>query len=228
MIERACRGLSDVHRLVFVNGAFQPSLSTLGGLPHGAVLNCLSAIPDVLQSPVEHSLGQYADCAQHAFTALNTACLQDVAVLLLAKGVVVEQPIHLLFLSVPSNQPTVSHPRVLVVTEASSQVTILESFVCAETECAAAEPYFTNSVTEMALGENADVTYCRLQAEREASFHIGTTQIQLAADARMDSHVISSGGKLARHELNVVFHGEGGECNLNGLAIARGRQLIDH
>jgi Fe-S cluster assembly protein SufD len=105
---------------------------------------------------------------------------------------------------------------------------MLESFACVSAEGAASSPYFTNSVTEMALDENADVTYCRLQCESETAFHIGTTQVELAAGARMDSHVVSSGGKLSRHELNVVLRGEGSACNLKGLAIAHGWQLVDH
>jgi len=42
------------------------------------------------------------------------------------------------------------------------------------------------------------------------------------------SHSISLGGALTRNDLNAVFTEEGGECTLNGLYMAAGRQLVDN
>lgn len=228
IIERFCDGLPDSLRLVVVNGTVEANLSRCDGLPRDVVLSSLATDTHTIRARVENLLGKYAEYGQHAFAALNTACLKDVLVLLLPPGVTIEQPIHLLFVSVPCNQPTVSHPRILIHAEANSRATILESFVTYDAECVDAAPCFTNSVTEIALDEEAGIDYCRLQAESDRAFHIGTTQAQLAAGSRLDSHIVSFGGKLSRHELYAVLDGEAGECSLDGLTVARGRQLIDH
>jgi Fe-S cluster assembly protein SufD len=42
------------------------------------------------------------------------------------------------------------------------------------------------------------------------------------------SHSVALGGILVRNEVNAVLGEEGGECTLNGLYMATGRQLVDN
>ncbi|MBI4841220.1 MAG: Fe-S cluster assembly protein SufD, partial [candidate division NC10 bacterium] len=64
-------------QLVFVNGRYAPGLSSLGPLPAGVTVTSLAqafpAHPDLLQA----HLARYAEYHQDAFTALNTAFVED-------------------------------------------------------------------------------------------------------------------------------------------------------
>jgi Fe-S cluster assembly protein SufD len=241
-IAEACYGLADAHRLVFVNGRFVESLSTIGSLPTGVFLGNLSKVGTDGRNRIENRLGRVADFRHRVFIAINTACLHDAAVLFLPPGGVVDRPIHLLFVSFADARPVVSHPHVLIVADKNSQATILESYagiadakqdvkdsgIVKRQKEHDASIYFTNGVTEVVLDDGALIEHIRFQNEDATAFHLGTTQVHLNARAKYHSHVIASGAKLCRHELNVVLDGEDCECRLNGLAVARGRQLIDN
>jgi Fe-S cluster assembly protein SufD len=68
----------------------------------------------------------------------------------------------------------------------------------------------------------------RLEWESAAAFHVATLQIQQARSSNCVSHAVAMGGTLARHDINVVLDGEGGENTLNGLFMATDQQHIDN
>ncbi|MEH1908129.1 MAG: Fe-S cluster assembly protein SufD [Nostoc sp.] len=213
-------------RLVFVNGVFAPELSAVRDLPSGIVVSNLASLPVVEQEGVKQYLAQ-AEGAQEVFTALNTAGITDVAVVWVKKNVVVETPIHLLFIS--GETATISQPRCLVVAESGSQVTLVEEYTNRRgAESAEKEGvYFTNAVTEIWVGDNADVSHTRVEREGAEAFHVGKTAIAQARDSRYTCHAITLGAKLSRHNLEILQTGEQTETNLNGLTIISGKQLAD-
>jgi Fe-S cluster assembly protein SufD len=116
-----------------------------------------------------------------------------------------------------------THPRVLIVMGASSEASIVESYVAS-----GPDRYFTNTVTELAAGENATVHHYKVQRESRESFHIGAMYVRAARDAHVFCHSISLGGSIARNDTNVLLDGEGGECTLNGLYLADEARLVDN
>ena len=220
--------------LVFVNGRFAPDLSDASGLPPGARVRSLAAIAgggaeglDAAEAgrldAVAPYLGRLARFERHAFTALNTAFLADGAVVEVDGGVVLERPIHLLFASSSPAAPVLSQPRVLIVAGASSEVRVVESHAGAgET------PYLSNSVTEVSVAENAVVDHYTVVREADAAFHVGSLAVRIGRAGNFSSHAITAGGAIVRNEAAVVLGGEGGECTLNGLYLANGRQLVDN
>lgn len=211
-------------RLVFVNGVFAPELSAVTDLPPGIVVSNLAGLSAVEQEGVRQYLAQ-AEGAQEVFTALNTAGITDAAVVWVKKNVVVETPIHLVFISVAGETATISQPRCLVVAESGSQVSLIEEY----TNRRGAEEgvYLTNAVTEIWVGDNAQVSHTRVEQEGAEAFHIGKTAIAQARDSRYTCHAITLGAKLSRHNLEILQTGEQTQTTLNGLTIISGKQLSD-
>ncbi|NTW18500.1 MAG: Fe-S cluster assembly protein SufD [Nostocales cyanobacterium W4_Combined_metabat2_030] len=211
-------------RLVFVNGVYSPDLSNTENLPTGLIVGNLAVLPGEV---VQEYLAQ-AEGAKEVFTALNTAALNDVAVVWVAKNVVVETPIHLLFISVSGEFATISQPRVLVVAESSSQVVLIEEYTNhRDTEDTEEEVYFTNGVTEIWVHENAQVTHNRVVREGAAAFHIGKTAVTQARYSRYNCNAVTVGGKISRHNLEILQSGEQTETTLNGLTVIADNQLAD-
>ena len=211
-------------RLVFVNGVYSPDLSNTENLPYGLKIGNLDVLPGEV---VQEYLAQ-AEGAKEVFTALNTAALNDVAVVWVAKNVVVETPIHLLFVSVSGESATISQPRVLVVAESSSQVVLIEEYTNhRDTEDTEEEVYFTNGVTEIWVHENAQVTHNRVVREGAAAFHIGKTAVTQARYSRYNCNAVTVGGKISRHNLEILQSGEQTETTLNGLTVIADNQLAD-
>ena len=214
---------AQFHRLVFVNGFFARDLSSQHGLPKGVQVGSLAETLDDDPSWVERHLARYASYQDHAFTALNTALMEDGAFVYVPKGVIVEQPIHLLYVTMPGVEPIVVHPRNLIIADEASQVTIIESYVGLGEGV-----YFTNTVTEISVGEGAVVDHYKVQRETTQAYHVGTTQLYQRRSSTASSHIISIGGDIVRNDINAVLDGEGCDCTLNGLYVPAGKQHVDN
>jgi Fe-S cluster assembly protein SufD len=210
-------------RLVFIDGHFVGDLSQVEAEEDGVIVtdlaNALKTRPELLQK----HLGRYALTEHNAFAALNTAFFQDGAFIYVPANYVLESPIHLLFLSTLDQPGATSHPRILVVAERQSQVTILESYAGTGTKAS-----FTNAVTELVVADGAVVEHCKFQDERPEAFHIAAIHAQLGHDCNFISHSIAVGAKLSRNNIRTALAGDGVRCVLNGLYLTRGDQLADH
>ncbi len=209
-------------QLVFVNGRYEPELSSTG---RGADAPEVASLAEVLANRPEIVEPHLAKIARdgNAFASLNQAFLEDGAFVRVPAKIAVAQPIHLVFLSEPDFGPTVSHPRNVVVLEPGSQAAIVETWIGT-----AGELYFTNAVTEAILGEGAVLDFYKLERESTAAFHVATMEVRQGRDSSFTSHSISLGGLLARNDLNVRLEDVGAECTLNGLFLGSGTQHLDN
>jgi Fe-S cluster assembly protein SufD len=213
---------------VFVNGVCAPELSSVAGLPEGVVVSQLAQLPLVYRSRVREYLAQ-AEGVQEVFTALNTAGMTDVAVVWVPKNLVVETPVHLLFVAA-GESPTIAQPRCLVVAESGSRVTLIEDYTNrrgAENAEKDGGVYLTNAVTEIWVEENASVSHTRVEREGEEAFHISKSAIVQARNSRYTCNAITLGARLSRHNLEIFQTGEQTETVLNGLTKIAGDRLAD-
>lgn len=215
-------GLQTV-RLVFVDGHYKPELSSHRALPPGVTVTSLAAALASGNPELEKHLARHADQEKQPFTALNTAFFQDGAFVSVPDGVHLETPVHLLFLNRGGEQGATISPRIFFQAGNRSKVTLIEQF-----HGVGAAAYLTNAVTEMLVGDDAQVEHCKFQDEAPAAFHIAALHAVVGRASNVISHSISTGAKLARNNIRTVLAGEGLECTLNGLYLTKGDQLADH
>lgn len=208
--------------LVFIDGHFAPSLSTLGALPDSihvsSLAEALAKSPELLQVHLNKHI-EYTS----AFVPLNTAFVQDGTYIEVPDNTKVEAPIHALYIST-SQEAVVTHPRNLFIIGTSSEVSIVESYVGLPNTAA----YLTNAITEIVVGDNATVVRYKIVAEGEASYHLMTTQIVEGRDSHYTNCNITVSGQIVRNELRVKLQGENGTCELNGLYLNDGNRTIDN
>ncbi|MBI3934941.1 MAG: Fe-S cluster assembly protein SufD [Acidobacteria bacterium] len=214
-------------RLVFINGHYSPQFSVLSNVARGLeVVNLAAAMGNGRAASdgwLHTFLGRSAGYRRHPFTALNTAFWEDGAYVRIPKGIVVAEPIHLVFVSAAGEEPLVSYPRTLVIAERETQATVMESFVGLEGGVC-----FSNSVSEIVAAENAKVDHYQLQRENARSYHVGMLHVYQGRSAQFSSNAAALGGALVRNEVSVVLDAEGAECALNGLYLAGGKQHVDN
>jgi len=213
----------DANLFVVVNGRFDRTLSAKVSPAEGVTVCSMAEAMKSHRPLVEPHLTRHADAKEHAFAALNTAFFEDGIFVHVAKNAVAKAPIHLLFVTVPGANPTVTHPRLLVVAEENSNATLVETHAGLNEST-----YFTNTVAEFVLGENAVVDHYKIERESDAAYHMATRNMQLARSSNMSTHTLSFGGGLVRNNVTAVFNGEGGNCMINGLYVQRGTQHIDN
>lgn len=212
------------HTAVFVNGFYSAEHSSTAGLPKGVKLGSLAAALETDHDLIQEHLARYAAGDTNPLTWLSTAFVRDGAFVYVAKDTVLDRPLELIFAAVPQGDvPQVWHPRTLIIIERGAQVSLVETYVGV-----GRTPYWTNAVTEVVVGENANVDAYRVQRESDAAFHTATTQSIQGRNSVFSCIAFTFGGQLTRHDLNAVLDGEGGEATLDGLTVVRGRQHVDY
>lgn len=208
---------------VFINGRYSPQLSTTATLPAGVRLMSLAAAWREAPELLERYLSKIATFDDQSFTALNTAFMYDGAVVHVAKDVKADAPVHLLHVVDPIAARSVMHPRHLIVVDRHASARVIESYVALGDA-----RYFTNTVTEVAMGEGAHLSHYKIQRESQRAFHVGTTEVRQPRDSKYDSFSFATGAALSRTNIYTTLDGEGAEVWMNGLYMVDGEQHVDH
>jgi Fe-S cluster assembly protein SufD len=160
---------------------------------------------------------------RNGFTALNLA-FAEFAVIRIPKETVVTQPIEISF---TGEDGKTIFPHVIVVAEAGSKATLVESY-------ASPAKSLTNAALQIAVEDNANLTHYRVQKESAEAFHYGVTEVSVGRGSVYNSTNINLGGAISRHDIDVKFMAEGGEAFVDGLYMLNGSQhadthsIIDH
>ena len=214
-------GSPDAVVAVFANGRFAPELSSLDRMPAGVTVASLREVLESRPELVEPILGGNSLPQGHVFEALNTAFMEDGAVIHLPEGLAVEPPIHLVFYTVADSTPSVAYPRTVILAGKGSQATLVESYTGEGT-------YFTNAVTDMVLEDGAVISHAKIEQESHRAYHLGRTRVRQERDSKLTTTTISLGGGLVRNDPTVLLNAEGAECTLDGLYMADGSRHVDN
>ena len=214
--------LAEGPHLVFVNGRLAAELSSVAGVDPVVTLASHAQLLATDPAALEPHLARTEPFDDRAFAALARAFMTDGAFVRIPRDHSLERPIWLVFLSAPGAAPSASHPRFTVVAEASSRATIYEVHATI-----GAGAHLCNPLTEIRVGENAQVDHVKLQLEGDGAIHLGHGAVHVGRNARVSSTLISLGASTARHDIVALLDGPGAECVLDGLYVTRDGQHVD-
>ncbi len=221
--ERSLLADLDALRLVFVDGLFVPELSDKRLNEAGvSVSNLQQAFWDD-PAHLQRHLARYSQTDSNAFADLNAAYFADGAAIRLGRKATAERPIHLLFASGGFEEGRTASPRSLITVDQGASAVIIEEYL-GWGEAAA----WTNAVNEFAVGDGAQIEHIKVQNEPRRNFHTAATYACLGRACRFRSHSFAFGARLSRNNIRTKLDGEGLECVLNGLYLAKDKQLADH
>ncbi len=210
------------NQLIFIDGRFSVALSSLNA-DGGVIISDLTRALLEYQDLLSEHLTRYADFESEAFTALNTAFMEDGAFVFLPRGVLLSEPIHLLYISTINDAPSLSNPRNLIILDDHSQATIVEHYASLGNNV-----YFSNVVTEVVIGENSTLDHYMIESESAKAYNISTLRVEQRRNSNLNSHSLLLGGSLVRNNVHPVLAGEGCHSFINGLFMSRDRQHMDN
>jgi Fe-S cluster assembly protein SufD len=211
--------------VVVVNGVFAAELSSIKAQSGLEVMSFAEALQHHA-SGVEQHFAHYARFDNDAFVALNTAFARDGVFMRVAKGTVVEKPLHLVFVSDCRQKSVLAQPRCLFVLGDGAEATVVESYHSIGAN--AATPAFVSVVGEAVLGANAVFHHNKIQNDSEHSTFIGTLQAHQAASSVFNSVVVTLSGGLVRNNLNTTLAASGTDTHYYGLTLVGGKTLADN
>jgi Fe-S cluster assembly protein SufD len=197
------REASDLDRLP--EGVDIVTLYEAHGTNH-ALLTKLSPVPLATENPVYR---------------LNTAFMTDGVLIRVAANALVEQPIHLRFVTA-GNQAVATATRTLVVVEEAASVTILESHESPDGQASQ-----LNDVVEFVVGDRAKVSHVRLNAEGRDALALSTLTGRLGEAVSFDTLNLTFGATMSRHQVFLDLVGDRSLVRINGATMISGRQHAD-
>jgi Fe-S cluster assembly protein SufD len=207
--------------LSLVNGRFRPELSSPGAGQAGVEVRSLREVLQEAPARLEPWLASVGDARGGVFSDLNTAFAEDGAVVLVAPGTIVREPVHVAHV-VAGAAPGVAHARTIVVAGRGSECSVVLSHASPDGLAS-----LTSAAAEIVVEDNATVALVRLQREGDLALHVASVAARLGRDARFADHSFALGAALSRSDVVVSFGAEGGECVLNGLFSLDGTRVSD-
>lgn len=198
--------------VVFENGKLSHEKSNVENLPAGVSVGSI-------MDRADGRLGTLAD-SQSAFVSANTAYFSDGAFIAVADGVVLETPIHLVFLA--DADGAAIHVRNFISCGTGAKVAVVEEYI-GNTNTT----YWSNAVTEVFVADHGSVDHYKIQRESKEAFHFQTLEAHTGTNAVFSNHSVTLGSKLGRNDIRGKLMGEGGEVICNGLYLLKDRQIFD-
>jgi len=211
---------SDRSRLVFINGRYNETYSSIGGLGKGVTVGNLSAFSD--DEYVKKYLNNLVNYEDDVFTHYNGLMFEDGVYIHLEEGAKAEAPIQVLNLYTGSEKPFIANPRMLVVAEEDADVTIIEDHIGL-----ADNTYMTIPVCEVKVKQRAHIHHVRIQRDSGNAFHVSRPIAYVEKNSEYHSYTITLGAKLSRNEPRVVQEDEEVDFTLDGLVLIDGEQVAD-
>src|SRR6516164_6444756 len=153
--------------------------------------------------------------------ALNTAFMGDGAVIQVAPGAALAQPIHLVFVNA-SGAPSSVFARSLVVIGKGARAMLVESHIGST-----ASEDQVNEVLELKVGDEAHVDHIKITGTGAGALHVSTLMAAIGAHARFNMFLFTTGGAVVRNQAFVRFDGEGTIAGIRGASLLKGRQHAD-
>ncbi len=153
-----------------------------------------------------------------AIGRINGSFVRDGYSIDIAAGVALEAPLEVQFVHSGGQL----HSRLPVNFGAGSKVTLIERHRAVTGDAA-----LVSSVSEVSVGEGAEVTWVILQEQGTEDTHLGQIRIDLGKDAKLMLFVVNAGGKLVRQELHISVTGEGADLQLRGVNLLGGETHTD-
>jgi Fe-S cluster assembly protein SufD len=229
-------GHTEATELVFVNGVYQPGLSTIRHEAEELVVLSLGKaagttaddpigrqgggrFAEFIATNIGHS-GRYHPDGIHA---LNDAFSSDGAFIVAKKGKVIQRPVYIYHVSDSRKGFIFSQPRTLVHVEEGAHLRIAETY----TTLGGGES-FSNEVFELVAERDSVTDYFKIQDEGPSSNHVGTTHIRQTGKCLTNAVTVTLSGAMVRNNLNMVMEAEHGESHMYGLYLLDGSTHADN
>lgn len=211
----------EAYSLVLVNGYFDNKLSNLPRNIQGFTACSLAeAIREKNVMALTH-IGTLSNPENDPFLALNSAMFADGIFIHLAKNVQLEKPVQIIQLTT-ADEPIFVLPRVLVVAEDGSNVTLIGI----TPESPDKLDVFINTVTEVHCGKNAFVHLTQIYDNSQIST-VHHTEAHVHTHGNFSHYAMHLNGKLIRNNLNIVLADSNCEAHLFGYYHPTGEQVFD-
>ncbi|WP_302414551.1 Fe-S cluster assembly protein SufD [uncultured Prevotella sp.] len=205
-----------------VNDSFYDKALPKKELPEGVIVDSLARIAAEKPELISRYYAKIAKTEEDGITALNTMLAQDGLLIYVPKGTVVVRAIQVINI-LRSDVDLMVNRRVLIIVEDRAEIKLLFCDHAADDR-----RFLATQVIEAYVGENAGLDLYCLEETHAKNVRVSNVFISQQANSRVNHNVITLHNGTTRNRTDLVFEGEGAECNLAGCVIADKDQHVDN
>lgn len=205
-----------------VNDSFYDKALPKKELPEGVVVDSLARIAAEKPELISRYYAKIAKTEEDGITALNTMLAQDGLLIYVPKGTVVDRAIQVINI-LRSDVDLMVNRRVLIIVEDRAEIKLLFCDHAADDR-----RFLATQVIEAYVGENAGLDLYCLEETHAKNVRVSNVFISQQANSRVNHNLITLHNGTTRNRTDLVFEGEGAECNLAGCVIADKDQHVDN
>jgi Fe-S cluster assembly protein SufD len=209
------------------------SVATLDGHPYRTIVLTDLAAPNVLFGSLDELVRSHGDLIEpylltravapyyDKFAALHAAFWSGGTLVYVPKGVVIEQPLHILS-AMSDGGVDLGHS--LIVLEEGAEATVLA-------ETASTDPAGSGlhcGAVEILVGPRAKLRYVNLQDWGTGVWHFAHHKALVGRDASLQWTIGALGSRLAKVNQHVALVGEGASAQVNGVMFTDGKQHLSY
>ncbi len=160
--------------------------------------------------------------ADEKFAAHNAALWEHGLLVHVPRGLVLEKPLYVRIAN--THEGGALFWRLLVVAEPESRFSVVEEFVSQSPELSG----YSNSVSELFVGDGAKVEYVSLQNLSPQTWHFAAHRARVDRDAELDWVAGGFGSKKGKTRIQNDLAGPGATSRVTGAYFADGEQHLDY
>ncbi|MEA2213292.1 MAG: Fe-S cluster assembly protein SufD [Solirubrobacteraceae bacterium] len=191
------------------------------GLPDGVIVSTLEDAAAEHPELVERYLGSVVSDEDDVFVARNEAGFIGGAFVYVPRNVVVKAPIVLT--SVQTQTGSELHRRTVIVLEEGAEAAVWEQYVSGADDLDAV----LNVVSELVVGDAANLRYVCAQDLSEKSWIFGAQRAEVGRDAHLDWVALGFGSSGGHVRMETRLSGDGADARVTGAYATHARQHID-
>lgn len=205
-----------------VNDSFYTKAMPKKELPEGVIVGSLKKFAEERPELVAQYYGRLAKSSEDGITALNTMLAQDGLVVYVPKGAVVDKAVQVINI-LRSDVDLMVNRRVLIIVEPRAEIKLLFCDHAADDK-----RFLTTQVIEAYVADDARLDLYCLEETHAKNVRVSNVFISQQANSRVNHNVITLHNGVTRNRTDLVFEGEGSECNLSGCVITDKKQHVDN
>ena len=214
--------LSTSLYFVVNDGFYDKALPKARLIPEGVVVGSLAKYAATHPDFVARYYSKLAKTADDGITALNTMLAQDGLLVYVPKGVVVDKAVQVINI-LRSDVDLMVNRRVLIVVEEGAAIRLLFCDHAADDR-----RFLATQVIEAYVGDNASIDLYCLEETHVKNVRVSNVFIEQQRDSRVSHNVITLHNGVTRNRTDLIFAGEGAECDMRGCVIADKHQHVDN
>lgn len=203
-----------------INGNAVGLQELLAKLPAGVIIEPISSALNKYPDLVKQHLNQILT-TNHGMHALNSIMLSQGLFIYVPKKVKLFEPIFLTHVNTEADSAIFL--RHVIVAEQDSLLNVIEDYQGVENTL-----YLTNVITEILVGEHAQMQHFKIQREGFKALHFGHVFVKQLEYSQFKSHLLNLGGHWSRADISVDLLGSNAKSILNGIYMPANEQFIEN